>query len=150
MSHTFSNLLFHVIFGAKNRAPEIIPEIKPRLLAYLGGIVREIGGEALIIGGTVNHVHLLVRLSATLSVADAMRIIKTNSSRWVHETWPMRKTFAWQSGYASFSVSLSNRDAVTEYIARQEEHHKRLTFTQELIAFLTKHGIPYDERYICD
>ena len=148
MAHTFTNLLTHIIFSTKDRRLHIDTELQAPLLAYLGAIVRELHGSALTINGTVDHVHLLLRLPATLSLADAMRVIKTNSSRWVHEQWPSRSTFGWQTGYGAFSVSQSNVGAVVRYIAGQEEHHRRVSFQEELITYLRKHGIEYDERYI--
>jgi putative transposase len=84
----------------------------------------------------------------TVCVADALRVLKANSSRWVHETWSERRSFAWQTGYAAFSVSQSNLDQVCAYVASQAEHHQRMTFQDELVAFLKRHGIEYDERYI--
>lgn len=148
MAHTFTNLLTHIIFSTKDRRPHIDTELQAPLLAYLGGIVRELHGTALTINGTVDHVHLLLRLPAPLSLADAMRVIKTNSSRWVHEQWPSRSPFGWQTGYGAFSVSQSNVGAVVRYIAGQEEHHRRVSFQEELITYLQKHGIEYDERCI--
>ncbi len=148
MAHSFANLLTHVIFSTKDRQPLIDDKLKPRLMAYLGGIVHELGGVALLINGPADHVHALVKLPHTFAVADAMRVIKTNSSRWVHETWPARRAFAWQAGYGAFSVSQSHVEAVRSYIAGQEEHHRRVTFQDEFLEFLRRHGIEYDERYI--
>src|SRR5215813_4901355 len=122
MPHSFTNLLTHIVFSTKGRIPQINQELKPQLLAYMGGIVREIHGAALLINGTADHVHLLVRLPATVALADALRTIKTNSSRWVHERWPGRADFSWQTGYGAFSVSQSNAEAVLHYIAKQEAH----------------------------
>ncbi|MCA1614881.1 MAG: IS200/IS605 family transposase [Acidobacteria bacterium] len=146
MPHTFTNLLTHVIFGTKDRAPLIGAELRPELHAYVGGIVRELGGRAVAINGVADHVHLLVSLPPTLSLSDMMRVLKANSSRWVKET--RRIPFAWQAGYGAFSVSRSNVSAVANYIARQEEHHRRLSFRDEFITFLRRHGVEYDERYI--
>jgi REP element-mobilizing transposase RayT len=148
MSHTFTRLLYHTIFSTKDRYPFIDKDLQSRLFPYLGGIVGELDGKALSIGGMPDHVHLLLSLPATLCVADALRVVKTNSSRWVHETWPALRSFAWQTGYGAFSVSHSNAPAVTSYIAGQEQHHRRKTFQEEFVAFLIKHGIEYDERYI--
>jgi REP element-mobilizing transposase RayT len=150
MAHTFTNLLTHIVFSTKHRTPQIDQKLKPQLLAYMGGIVREINGVALLINGTADHVHLLVRLPATVALADVLRLIKTNSSRWVHEQWPSRSDFAWQTGYGAFSVSQSNAEAVLRYIARQEEHHRKVSFQQEMIAYLRRNKIEYDERYIWD
>ena len=95
----------------------------------------------------IQHI-LLMRVPARVSVADAVRVIKCNSSRWVHEKWPQHGQFAWQSGYGAFSVSESGVEAVKRYIAEQEKHHKRRTFQQEFVAFLRKNNVQYDERYV--
>ena len=148
MSHSFACLLTHAVFSTKDRAPLIGGECRERLWPYLGGIAREIGGKALIVGGTADHAHLLLSLPPTLCAADAMRDLKANSSKWIHETWPDRRDFAWQVGYAIFSVSESSREAVARYIAEQETHHQKMTFQEEFVALLKKHGVEYDERYI--
>ncbi len=150
MSHTCSNLLVHAIFSAKDRKPLIESDLREDLFAYLGGIVREMQGKALIINGMPDHVHMLVELRPKVSVAELMRVAKANSSRWIHETRPGHRGFAWQTGYAAFSVSRSNALAVSKYIAEQEKHHRKRTFQDELILFLKKHGIAYDERYLWD
>jgi putative transposase len=110
----------------------------------MGGIVRELKGTALAING----VHMLVRIRPAQSAAEIARVVKTNSSRWAREKW--KPDFAWQTGYGVFSVSESNLAAVSKYIAGQEEHHKKHSFQDELVAFLKKHGVPYDERYVWD
>ncbi|MCH8852208.1 MAG: transposase [Planctomycetes bacterium] len=117
---------------------------------YIGGIVRELGRTAIAVGGTADHVHVLLRLPPSVSIADAMRVVKTNSSRWVHETSPNCRSFAWQTGYGAFSVSESNRQRVSDYIANQENHHRRTSFQEEYLAFLRRHGIDYDERFVFD
>lgn len=148
MAHTFTNLLTHVIFSTKDRAPFINAELKEQLFPYMIGILRELKAKTLAINGVEDHVHLLFALPPSLSIADAMRVLKTNSSRWVHETWETRRTFGWQTGYGAFSVSQSNIVSVVEYIRGQEEHHRKMTFQEEFVIFLKKHGIEYDERYI--
>jgi REP element-mobilizing transposase RayT len=150
MSHTFTSLFTHVVFSTKDRRPLIAEECRPRLYAYLGGIARNHKARALTIGGTADHVHLLLSFPPTLCVADAVRTLKSNASGWVHDTWPSRREFAWQTGYGAFNVSESNREAVVRYIEGQERHHHRLTFKEEFIALLERHNIPYDERYIWD
>ena len=125
-------------------------DIQPRLYEYIGGVIGAHDGRLVAAGGIPNHVHLLVSLSKTQSVADALRVIKTNSSKWMHETYPDKKDFAWQAGYGTFAVSFSNLDSVKAYIAGQEEHHRTKTFQEEFIAFLKRHGIDYDERYMWD
>jgi REP element-mobilizing transposase RayT len=146
VSQTAGNLVIHLIFSTKVRQPLITPEIRLDLFAYLGGIVREMRGTALIVGGTADHVHMLIRIRPVQAAAEVARVVKTNSSRWVHEKWNTQ--FAWQNGYGAFSVSESNVAAVSRYIAAQEEHHKKLTFQQEYVAFLKKNKVAYDERYI--
>jgi putative transposase len=146
LSHTAGNLVLHLIFSTKERQPLITPEIRADLFAYLGGIIREMRDTALIINGTADHVHMLVRIRPAQAAAEIARVVKANSSRWVHEKWKMN--FAWQIGYGAFSVSESNVPAVSRYIAMQEEHPKKLTFQQEYVAFLQKNKIAFDLRYI--
>jgi putative transposase len=125
-----------MIFSTQGRLPLIKPEFRNDLFAYLGGIVREMHGAALIINGTTDHVHVLVRVRPAHSAAEIARVIKTNSSGWVRAKWC--SNFAWQTGYEVFSVSESNVGAVTKYIATQEEHHKKHSFQEELLAFLKR------------
>jgi putative transposase len=148
MSHTSGNILLHFIFSTRGRRPLIGPEFRQNLFAYLGGIVRELKGTALAINGASDHVHMLVRIRPAQSAAEIARVVKTNSSRWAREKW--KPDFAWQTGYGVFSVSESNLAAVSKYIAGQEEHHKKHSFQDEFVAFLKKHGVPYDERYVWD
>jgi len=148
VAHSAGNLVLHLIFSTKAREPLITPEIRADLFAYLGGIIREMHGTALIINGTADHVHMLIRIRPVQAAAEIARVVKANSCRWVHEKWNAR--FAWQAGYGAFSVSESNVPAVFRYIATQEEHHKRRNFQQEYVAFLKKNKIAYDERYIWD
>lgn len=117
-------------------------------LEYLGGITRDLPGRLLAAGGMPDHVHLLVGLHPSIAVADALRQIKTGSSKWIHETLADQRGFGWQDGYGAFAVSLSQMDAVRQYIARQEDHHRRQTFEAEFIEFLERHGISYDPRYL--
>lgn len=148
MGHTYTNLLVHVIFSTKDRAPMLDAELKPRLFSYLGGIIRELGGTALLINGPDDHVHILTLLPAKEAVSDIIGKLKANSSGWVHREFPSKPSFGWQTGYAAFSVSNSQKPAVLDYIAGQEEHHRKLSFKEELISFLKKHEVDYDERYI--
>lgn len=148
MAHSFHNLLAHIIFSTKDCYPFIDATLAAQLHPYLGGIVPELNGTALAIGGMPDHVHLLVKLPATIAIADALRIIKTNSSKWVHDTQTEHAKFGWQTGYSAFSVSHSNIEDVSTYIQRQEKHHRRQAFQDEYLAFLKKNGIEYDERYV--
>jgi len=148
MAHTFTHLLTHIIFSTKDRAPLLDVDLKPRLIPYLGGIIRAHDGKALIINGPTDHVHILASLAAKHSLSDLMRELKADSSGWVHKNVPNQKEFAWQIGYGAFSVSYSNLAEVEKYIADQEEHHKCISFQEEFMAFLKKHEIQYDERFL--
>ena len=148
MGHTYANLLTHVIFSTKDRLPYLQGDGRDDVFAYVGGIIRELKGTALNINGATDHVHALVRLPAALSLAKAVEIIKTNSSRWIHENRVLHRTFAWQSGYAAFSVSESNAEIVSRYITNQQEHHRKIRFQEELIAFLKRSRLEFDERYM--
>jgi len=146
MPHTYTDVLIHFIFSTKDRAPLIANEIRERVIGYLGGIIRELKGSPMSINAVADHVHALIRMPSDVSPAEMIRVVKTNSSRWVHEQWPAQESFAWQTGYGAFSVSESNLDQVREYIARQEEHHKRMTFQEEFIAFLKRHNVQYEPK----
>jgi putative transposase len=146
MAQTCGNVVVHLIFSTKPRQPLVAPDIRSDLFAYLGGIVRETGGTALIVNGACDHVHMLIRIRPSHPIAEIARIVKTNSSAWIHQKG--HKEFAWQAGYGVFSVSESNIPAVTRYIATQDEHHKKRSFQEEFVAFLKKNNVAYDERYI--
>jgi REP element-mobilizing transposase RayT len=139
-----------MVFSTKNRVPLISPDLAPRLYGYIGGIVGNLGGSLVAAGGMPDHVHLIVSLGKTMSTADTVRTIKSNSSGWVHETFPRMGQFAWQTGYGAFAVSYSNLDDVKRYIAHQEDHHRVRTFQDEFRALLQRHNIEYDERYVWD
>jgi putative transposase len=146
MPHSFVHLLVHVIFSTKGRAPDLTPEISSRLFPYIGGIVKKLGAVPQIVNGPADHVHLLLALPATASLAEVMRVVKTNSSRWLHEQYPARRLFCWQSGYAAFTVSASRANEVSNYIRSQQEHHRKLSFQEEFLMLLKKHGLEYDGR----
>jgi putative transposase len=147
MPSTHLSLHYHIIFSTKHRLPLIQERWKPDLHAYLGGILRDVGGVPESVGGIGDHVHLLVGLRATHTLADVLREIKAGSSRWVHEKMRVRQ-FSWQDGYGAFTVSPSSLDQVRAYIADQERHHERKTFEEEYVEFLRKSGIEFDERFL--
>jgi putative transposase len=146
MAHTESNILLHFIFSTKDRTPIITGQLQADLFSYLGGIVREMGAAAIIVGGTADHVHMFIRIRPAQSPAEIVRVVKANSSRWIREKTGHR--FAWQTGYGVFSVSESNVAEVSRYIANQEQHHKERTFQEEYVAFLKRNNVAYDKRYI--
>ena len=147
MAHTFTNLLTHVIFSTKDRLPLLTPDLREDMLAYLAGIVRRLRGKVIESNARPDHVHCLLSLPPTLAVAEALRLLKSNSSLWAHET-RRQAPFAWQTGYGAFSVSPSNVPAVVKYIRNQDQHHRKVSFQEEFIAFLKRQGIAYDERFI--
>ncbi|MCW5550888.1 MAG: IS200/IS605 family transposase [Verrucomicrobiae bacterium] len=147
MSSTYLSLHYHLVFSTKNREALIAPEWRARLHEYLGGTVRGLGGFPEGIGGVADHVHLLVGLKATHCLSDFMRELKKASSTWVHEEIGLR-AFAWQEGYAAFTVSATAREGVKRYIANQEEHHRVKSFREELIEMLNKAGVEYDPKYL--
>jgi REP element-mobilizing transposase RayT len=143
MSHTYTRLLYHIVFSTKQRQSWIQDELKMDLHSYLGGILRNIEGTAIAVGGVADHVHILASIPAKISLSDALRTIKSNSSKWIHEEWSL-KDFQWQEGYGAFTVSESNRESVIRYIQNQEDHHRRMSFQEEFLALLEKHGVEFD------
>lgn len=148
MSHSYSSCLIHYVFSTKERKNLIASAFRERLWPYIGGIARENGMKALGVGGTENHVHALVSLPSTLSLAKAIQLLKGGSSKWIHDTFPEARTFTWQEGYGAFSIGVSAVEDTLAYIRRQEEHHKTRSFEDEFIAMLERHGIEYDPRHI--
>ena len=140
----------HCVFSTKERRPIITPALKERLWPFLGGIARQNKMMSIEIGGVEDHVHILLSLPSTISIAKALQLIKGGSSKWVHETFPEHRLFGWQVKYGSFSVSVSQLDKIVRYIKEQAEHHRKMTFKEEFVALLEKHRIKYDERYLWD
>jgi len=144
MSQSFAALWYHVVFATKDRQPWLV-NCGTTMHDYLGGIIREIGGLSRMIGGYHDHVHLLASFRQDMSVAEAVRLLKTNSSKW----WREREArFSWQNGYAAFSVSVSQLERVESYIARQAEHHRQQSFHEELVEFLDRHGVIYKPEFL--
>lgn len=150
MGNTLTSLHCHFVFSTKQREAWISHEIEERVWSFLGGIARENGMKPIRIGGMPDHVHMAVGLPPTLAVSKALQQIKGGSSKWMKETFPAMDGFAWQDGYGAFAVSKSNLSALTTYIARQREHHRTKTFKEEFVAFLVRHGIDFEERYLWD
>jgi putative transposase len=148
LSHTFVNALFHCVFSTKGRRQLITAPLQERLWPFMGGIAREHGMKAFAVGGVEDHAHLLLSLPTTLSIAQALQQIKGVSSKWIHDTFSEHRDFAWQEGYGAFSIGVSQIDETVSYIRSQAEHHRKKTFQEEFLAFLKRHGIEYDERYL--
>jgi putative transposase len=147
---SFTCLNYHLVFSTKHREPLIGTAWQQRLFDYIGGIIRQQGGVLLAAGGMPDHVHLLAAISKSVAITDALRDMKANSSKWVHEEIPGHAGFAWQAGYGAFTVSYSALDSVRRYLADQQEHHRVRTFQEEFVALLRRHEIEFEERYVWD
>jgi putative transposase len=150
MSHAMPNVLLHYIFSTKDRRPLIEDSFRQQLYQYMGGIARNEFGKAILIGGTSNHIHALLSIGTDMSLGEVMSKFKSLSSGWVHRTFPKARSFAWQKGYSVFSVSESVVPQVQAYIARQEEHHKTVSFEEEYMEFLRRHHIEFDPDELWD
>ena len=148
MSQSLCKIYLHIIFHTKTTSPVVENEHIPQLHAYIGALVNTTGCQVLCVGGTENHVHTLLMFSKTETVAHVVEEMKRNSSRWIKTIDPKYEMFAWQGGYAAFSVSQSQVDNVVNYIKNQQEHHKKQSFRDEYLQFLQLYGIEYDERYV--
>lgn len=150
MPQSLSYLLTHIVFSTKDRVPVVDATVRPALHAYLATVARNVECECFRVGGVADHVHLAVRLSRTITMAQLIEELKTSSSKWLKTQSPALASFTWQRGYGAFSVGPSDLNALLHYIDTQEEHHKTRTFQDEYRAFLKKYGIEYDERYVWD
>ena len=139
MAHTYTSNLFHIVFSTKERLPAI-PE-PAKLWAYLAGVARNLNYDPLTIGGTQDHVHVLLRIPTNVPLSEAVQKLKSNSSRWLRENG---RWLGWQDGYGAFSVSASNLETVRRYIQNQPEHHRRRSFEDEFVALLAKSGIAFN------
>jgi REP element-mobilizing transposase RayT len=146
MASTFLSLHYHVVFSTKDRRPLIHKDWRPRLCEYLGGIIGKLEGIPETIGGVEDRLRMLIGQKASHCLADIMREVKRDSSKWIRQNH--EPDFAWQDGYAAFTVSVSNIASVRNYIRNQEVHHKRVSFKDELIKLLEKHQVAYDLRYL--
>jgi REP element-mobilizing transposase RayT len=144
MGHTFTNHLFHIVFSTKERQRFLQAQAKDRIMEYTGGIVRSKGGVLLDINGTDDHVHMLVKLAANTHLPKFVGDVKANSSRWISQAFQELRSFAWQPGYSSFTVSESLWRSVAGYIQKQEDHHRKRSFEEELRQLLRKHNIDFD------
>ena len=145
---SFSNLNYHVVFSTKERRPLIRGDVAGRLPKYIGGIIGELGGIPLAVNGPADHMHVVAVLTPKVALMDCVQSIKGGSSKWIHETFSNLSDFDWQDGYAAFTVSRSALDKVVEYVRGQQEHHKKMSFQEEWVALLKRHGVQYDERYV--
>ena len=149
MSQSLAQIYLHVVFSTKQRATYLQDRsVRDQLHAYVGGTCRNLDSPALIVGGVADHIHVLYRLAKTLSVADLVRELKRESSKWVKEQSAKLTSFFWQNGYGAFSISPGHVNGLIEYIQKQEEHHRKESFQDEFRRLLRKYGIEYDEKYV--
>jgi putative transposase len=146
MSHTYVVMLIHCVFSTKDRRNLIRSDLRPQLWSFVGGIARKNGFKALVVGGAQDHLHVLLSLPATIALAKAVQLLKGASSHWMNET--SKNRFAWQEGYGAFTIGISQKPDTVAYIQTQAEHHRRRDFQQEFVAFLKKHDVEYDPRYV--
>jgi putative transposase len=148
MANTYTSLHYHFVFSTKNRVHWIGLEMQQRLWEYLGGIARKHKASALQIGGTADHVHVLVFAPASVSPSQIAQFLKGDSSKWIHSEFAGMRNFSWQDGYGAFTVSKSQMPQIIRYIQNQREHHRKKTFQDEYLELLKRHEIQYDERYL--
>jgi len=151
MSQSLSSVYVHIVFSTKDRFPFLSDDgVRGQVHAFLGGIAKKLNCPPILIGGISDHVHILIQLGRSVSQADLVKELKRGSNLWIQERFPHIAKFAWQAGYGAFSVSTSNLEAVRTYIENQPEHHAKVSFQDEFRAFLEKHGVAFDERYMWD
>ena len=151
MPQSLSAVYIHLVFSTKDRCPLLRDKItRDALHSYLGSVSKRLDCPPILVGGVEDHVHLLARFGRTITQAEWVKELKRVSNMWLKERGRDYADFEWQGGYADFSVSQSNLEQVKEYITRQEEHHRRMTFQDELRTLLRKHEIEWDERYVWD
>ncbi len=148
MPQSLAKVYLHLIFSTKNREPVLDVQWRDELFHVLGGTANNLGCPSIIVGGVADHIHMLLQLGRTITIADAVGKIKSTSSLWINQTH--LSPFHWQSGYAAFSVSQSNLDAVREYIRCQPQHHAKQSFQDELREWLRRYEIDWDEKYVWD
>jgi putative transposase len=150
MPQSLSYLLIHIVFSTRDRAPILDASVGPALHAYLATVSRNAGCECYRVGGVADHVHLAIRISRIVSIAQIVEELKTSSSKWLKTQSAALAGFTWQRGYGAFSVGPSDLEALRSYIDTQEDHHRTRTFQEEYRAFLQRYGVEYDERYVWD
>ena len=147
MANTYTQLIYHLVFSTKNRDLLIHETLRENLYQYMGGIARKTGGKLIQIGGMPDHVHMVVQLNTTPSLADVVKTIKAKSSKWLNGQTDFPGKFAWQTGFGAFTVSASQLPTVVKYVQNQFEHHREKSFKED-VSLLEKHNIKYEEKYV--
>jgi putative transposase len=150
MSGTFSQIYIHYVFAVKGRQNLLQKPWREEVFQYISGIINGKNQKPIIVNGVADHVHVFVGLKPSMPISDLVRDIKNNSSNFINERKFIRGKFSWQEGYGVFSYAQSQVETVYQYIANQEEHHKKKTFKDEYIEFLNKYEVEYDEKYLFD
>ncbi len=150
MANTYSQLNIHCVFAVKGRENVITKNFRDDLHRYMSGILKNDGAFPLAINGWLDHVHVFFELPTAIALSDQIRMLKATSSKWINDNTLVKGKFNWQEGYGAFSYSRSQRHSVIQYIIKQEEHHKNLTFREEYLGLLKKFEISFDDRYIFD
>jgi len=145
---TFTQIYYHIAFSTKDRTPALTPDKREDLFRYTWGILKNKDCHLYRIGGVEDHIHILTSLHPTIALSVLVKDIKVATSTWIKKENNSPKFSHWQDGYGAFTVSHSDKDAVIEYIKNQEEHHKKVSFKNELREFLIKHGVTFDEKYL--
>jgi REP element-mobilizing transposase RayT len=144
MPSSWTQNYYHAVFSTRLRRALIKPECEPRIHAFVGGILRDLDCTAIAVNGMPDHIHFLARYPSKLSHADMLRHVKSRSSGWIRDTFPLLSDFAWQEGYGGFTVSKSAADDVADYIRRQKAHHAKISFEVEFLELLRRHGIEFE------
>ena len=150
MPQSLARLHIHIVFSTKNREHLIADPVRDSLHRYMASVLQNLGCAPVLINSVEDHAHLLFDLARTISISQAVEDVKKSSSKWIKTQSADLASFAWQGGYGAFSVSQSHVETVKKYIARQPEHHRKTSFQDELRAFLNKHKMEFDERYLWD
>jgi len=145
---TFTQICYHIVFSTKDRVPALTADKRENLFRYTWGILKNKDCHLYRIGGVEDHVHILTSLHPTVALADLVKDIKVATSMWINQEKIFPQFSHWQDGYGAFTVSHSDKEVVIEYIKDQEEHHKKISFKDELREFLIKHGVKFDEKYL--
>ena len=148
MPNTFSQINIHAIYAVKGSDNLLYPEFKSQLFRYISGILSHTGQFPLAVNGAYDHVHMFFELNPANTISDILRIVKSNSSKWINDHQFLKGKFSWQEGYGAFSYARSARNEVINYIKSQEEHHRKISFREEYLGMLAKFDIPYDSKYL--
>ena len=150
MPQSLSKVYLHIVFSTKDRVEVIDDEVKTELYRYMAGILKNLECPAIKIGGAIDHIHILNVFSRKITISKMVGILKKDSSKWVKTKGEKFQNFHWQNGYGIFSVGQSDVDAINSYIGKQNIHHRKTTFQDELRVLFKEYNIAYDEKYIWD